>query len=979
MARKLILAEKPAVARDLARVLGIAARGEGSFAGDRYVITWCIGHLVELCEPAEYDPAWRRWAMSSLPMLPPRFQLRPSRATARQWRVVRELLQKREFAAVINACDAGREGELIFRYCYELADSRLPIERLWISSLTEQAIAQGFARLRPGGELDALAAAARCRSEADWLVGMNATRAVTLWRRSEQDVLCSLGRVQTPTLGLLAGREKAIIEFVPRDYFEVHAALGTAAAEAPSERFTGIWKHDGNRRLGERALGEAIVRRDEPLPAVVESVEEKTVREPPPLLFDLGALQQTANRRFGWSAKHTLSIAQALYEQHKLLTYPRTDSRHLSSDLIPQLPKIFAAVTEQPAFAPLLPTLSAAKPPRRVFQDSKVTDHHAIIPTPVTHTSARLSALSPDESKLLDLVARRFLAAFFPDAEFLQTRVVVRVGEAAAAAELSARKRKSRTAAPDSAPAEAAARENPAAAAAEPIMELPPPPDRYHGQGRVRLRSGWQEVAGIAEERAARGPAAARNTEAAEPDDEAEAAQSLPRLHEGQLLRAAYEVKSKKTQPPPRYTEATLLLAMAGAGKQLDDEALQEAMKDRGLGTPATRAAVIETLLDRGYIVRNGKQLQPTPLGMDLIARLPVPSLGSAQLTGEWEERLARMARGQESRAGFMADIAAYVQQIITAVKSAAPPTAVALSVPTHGTAGRTKPSRPAAGRGSRSRLPSRRAKAPESTTADEDRTAAPRSPTRTPKKRRLTRSRDESTPPQSRAKSTQPTARAAAKSPRSATEPKKAAARKPRLKAADPVLPDDFTPAVSRTPISRAQAPSARSKSRVVPAAPAPAARSLTPTPSSLPQGAWAAAPPQAHTSPATVPWRGPQLAATEKAVAVPPQPESAQAAVGRSVEPALACPRCRGGFLIWGRRAWGCSNFRACPLVIPYEFKGRRLGERDLRNLIERGESLPMLLAADRSGLEVRTRLRLSLSGQPDGFLLMVPVAGP
>lgn len=987
MARKLILAEKPAVARDLARVLGIAARGDGSFTGDRYVITWCIGHLVELCEPAEYDAAWRRWAMASLPMLPPRFQLRPSRATARQWRVVRELLRQREFASVINACDAGREGELIFRYCYELADCRLPIERLWISSLTEQAIAQGFARLRPGGELDSLAAAARCRSEADWLVGMNATRAVTLWRRSEQDVLCSLGRVQTPTLGLLAGREKAIIEFVPRDYFEVHAALGTAAAEAPGGRFTGIWKYDGNRRLGDRALGDAIVRRDEPLPAIVESIEEKTVREPPPLLFDLGALQQTANRRFGWSAKHTLSIAQALYEQHKLLTYPRTDSRYLSSDLIPQLPKIFTAVTEQPMFAPLLPALTAAKPPRRVFQDSKVTDHHAIIPTPVAHTHARLAALSPDESKLLDLVTRRFLAAFFPDAEFLQTRVVIRVGEAAAGSVLPARKRRSRPAASDSAQSEAAAPGSPnaAAGAVELLMELPPPPDRYYAQGRVRLRSGWQEVAGIAEERATRGPAG-RTADAAEQDDEAEAAQPLPRLHEGQFLSAAYEVKSKKTQPPPRYTEATLLLAMEGAGKQLDDEALQEAMKDRGLGTPATRAAVIETLLDRGYIVRQGKQLQPTPLGMDLIARLPVPSLGSAQLTGEWEERLARMARGQESRAAFMADIAAYVQQIITAVKGAAPPTAVALAAPAPGTPARSKPGRPAAGRGSRSRFPSRRsAQTPEPIAADEPLAAAPRRPTRTLKKRAATRSVDENPSPPSRAKSTRKknTGRAAAKSSRSATEPQSSATRKPRSKGSGLGLADDSMPAVSRLPPSRAPAPTARGRSsaaRAVQGAPAtaPAASSFAPILRSLPQDSFTAAPLRTP-QPAPAEWRGPHLAAAQKVETAPPQSESAKAAVGHPVEPALACPRCRVGFLIWGRRAWGCSNFRACPLIIPYEFRGRRLGERDLRNLIERGESLPMLLAADRSGQEVRTRLRLSLSGQPDGFLLMVPVAGP
>ncbi len=930
MARKLILAEKPAVARDLARVLGVVARGDGSFQDDRYVITWCIGHLVELAEPAEYNPAWRRWTLPALPMLPPRFQLRPSASTARQWRVVRELLQKREFAAVINACDAGREGELIFRYCYELADCRLPIERLWISSLTEQAIAQGFQRLRPGRELDALAAAARCRSEADWLVGMNATRAVTLWRRGEQGVLCSLGRVQTPTLGLLVGREKSIVEFVPRDYFEVHAALRTAAASAAEGRFTAVFKHGQKRRLGTRPLADAIAARDQPLPAVVESVDEKTVREPPPLLFDLGALQQTANRRFGWSAKRTLGIAQALYEQHKLLTYPRTDSRHLSSDLIPQLPKIFAALAEQPAFAPHLPTLTAAKPPRRVFQDGKVTDHHAIIPTPVAHTPARLAALSAEEGKLLDLVARRFMAAFFPDAEFLQTRVVVGVGAGASAAGSSA-------AGSSAAGSSAAAG---AAAAADLITSLPPLPDRYHAQGRVRLRAGWQEVAGLGEERASRTPGPRGQDGAEDEDDHDDAAQPLPRLQKGQPLSAAYEVKAKKTQPPPRYNEATLLAAMEGAGKQLDDEALQEALKDRGLGTPATRAAVIETLLDRGYITRQGKQLQPTPLGMDLIARLPVPSLGSAQLTGQWEERLSRMARGQESRAAFMADIAAYVQEIIAAVKAAPPPVAVALTIPAAVDKGEPK-GRFGAGRGSRARRET--ASLPLSEAGES-----------APAKKRV----------RSRAARSAPAARRSAPRTGPAADSRAAAETGPaaKRKTARPTSKRAAQSPAEKTPRARTPAPAKEGRAKTAPARARTSAPAIPPAPSRSPTSA-PAIPPAPSRSPTSAP-------------AIPPAP-SGPLAVGRSIEPPLGCPRCRVGSLIWGRRAWGCSNFRACPLIIPYEFRGRRLGERDLRNLIERGESLPMLLIDDSpAAREVRARLRLTLSGEPDGFLSMVPV---
>lgn len=1024
MARKLILAEKPAVARDLARVLGVVARGDGSFQDDRYVITWCIGHLVELAEPAEYNPAWRRWTLPALPMLPERFQLRPSAATARQWRVVRELLQKREFAAVINACDAGREGELIFRYCYELAGCRLPIERLWISSLTEQAIAQGFQRLRPGRELEALAAAARCRSEADWLVGMNATRAVTLWRRGEQDVLCSLGRVQTPTLGLLVGRERAIVEFVPRDYFEVHAALRVAAASEPEGRFTAVFKHEQKRRLATRPLAETIATRDQPLPAVVESVEEKTVREPPPLLFDLGALQQTCNRRFGWSAKRTLGIAQALYEQHKLLTYPRTDSRHLSSDLIPQLPKIFAALAEQPVFAPYLPTLTAAKPPRRVFQDGKVSDHHAIIPTPVAHSPARLAALSGEEAKLLDLVARRFMAAFFPDAEFLQTRVVVRVGADTATSgaapiathpgDKPARQRaRSRALVPQPdtaaapahpalpaagasavAPAGASASEalasgvsasgvsvsgvaasgvaasgsaaaGSAEGSADLITLLPPLPDRYHAQGRVRLRPGWQEVAGLGEERASRAPSP-RGQEGAEEDDHDDAAQSLPRLQKGQPLRAAYEVKAKKTQPPPRYTEATLLSAMEGAGKQLDDEALQEALKDRGLGTPATRAAVIETLLDRGYVTRQGKQLQPTPLGMDLIARLPVPSLGSAQLTGQWEERLSRMARGQESRASFMADIATYVQEIIAAVKSTPPPVAVALTVPAavgeprgRARADRSSrgagPSVPAKRRG-RTRVagsaPVTRRAAPRTVPAADDKAAADAEPVA---KRKTARSTSKRAAPRTSEKSPRP--RAPAKEGRAKPAPARARTSRAKAGSAAPAEP----PLPARAELYPATGPTwAEPPSRAWQAPTAPA--SWTDERPPLPTRARAAPPARSEPS--------------AGAGAIHPAPTE-PLAVGRPIEPPLGCPRCRAGSLIWGRRAWGCSNFRACPLIIPYEFRGRRLGERDLRNLIERGESLPMLLIDDSPGArEVRARLRLSLSGQPEGFLSMVPV---
>jgi DNA topoisomerase-3 len=644
----LILAEKPAVARDLARVLGVPAKGAGGcFRGGGYVITWCIGHLVELEEPAAYAPAWRRWSLQALPMLPEQFRLRPIKSTFRQWRIVRDLLRSREFAAVVNACDAGREGELIFRYCYELAGSRLPIRRLWVSSLTDQAIREGMAALRPGREFDHLAAAARCRAAADWLVGMNATRAVTLVRRATQDVLCSIGRVQTPTLGLIVRREHQIQTFVPQDYFEVHAAL-----KAPEGDFQAIWHSGKARRLAQAALAEEVAGRsraaaDRGAGPVVESIDEKVVREPPPLLFDLTSLQRTCNRRFGWPAQRTLKLAQELYERHKLITYPRTDSRYLTRDLVPLLPRHFAAIGEAPEYqgfvAPLLSRPPA--PPRRVFRESQA-DHHAIIPTTSALTAARLMALSGEERRLLDVVVRRFVGAFYPDAEFKQTRVEVRVGA-------------------DGPPG--------AGRPDEILKEVPAPPDRYEARGRVRLQAGWQEVAGFGEE----GERRKGDGEGAEEPDEA---QALPQLQVGQRLTGQFRCEARQTRPPPRYSEATLLSAMEAAGQHIEDEELRQQMKDVGLGTPATRAAIIETLIDRGYIERRGKQLIPTALGTDLILRLPVASLASAELTGRWEERLARIARGEEPQGAFMDDILAYVREVVAAVRAAPPPAAVELA-----------------------------------------------------------------------------------------------------------------------------------------------------------------------------------------------------------------------------------------------------------------------------------------------------------
>jgi DNA topoisomerase-3 len=670
---QLILAEKPSVARDLARVLGARAGrgGAGTIEVDKdRVITWCVGHLVELDEPASYDARWKAWRLDTLPMLPEHFRLRPVQSSADQLAHVRRLMRDGRFTEVVNACDAGREGELIFRYVYELAGCTLPVRRLWISSLTDEAIRQGFARLRPGRDYDALGDAARCRSEADWLVGLNATRAVTVRHRTGGDSpLYSIGRVQTPTLALVVARDRAIAAFVPTPFWEVKGKFATAAGEgfealwtvpAPSGRGRGVT------RLGAAPLADDLIARllaasaGGPASApVVEKVQGKRTREAPPLLFDLTSLQRTANRRFGLSAARTLEIAQALYETHKVLTYPRTDSRYLSRDLGATLPKLFGSLAghaEYRAFAERLrdevaepASLSRMTANRRVFDDGKVADHHAIIPT---GKSFDLAGLSRDERRLFDLVARRFLAAFYPEAEFAATEVVVRVGQGDGKAPVIAVAPK-----PEKPPAGDKGADKDDEPEAEILPALPPPPDRFVARGRVRLVAGWQEVAGFGGEGGAGAGA-----------DEGPA---LPVLTEGQALSGDYAAVARQTRPPPPLTEATLLAAMETAGRTIADEELRAAMKESGLGTPATRAATIETLIKRGFMLRAGKNLASTETGRALIQALPVPSLASPELTGRWEARLSRIARGLETRPAFMADIAGYVAEVVAAVRSA--------------------------------------------------------------------------------------------------------------------------------------------------------------------------------------------------------------------------------------------------------------------------------------------------------------------
>jgi DNA topoisomerase-3 len=657
-AMQLIVAEKPSVARDIARALGVSGKGDGCIEGGGWAITWCLGHLVEFEEPDAYDPAWKRWSLRTLPMLPAAFKLRPVRTSASQWRVVRTLLRDRRFEGVVNACDAGREGELIFRLCHELSGSRLPVRRLWISSLTDAAIRQGFSTLQPGARYDALADAARCRAEADWLVGLNATRAVTVRAREHGGQrLYSVGRVQTPTLAMLVERERAIRAFKPVAYWEVDGAFTLSTGGAFTARFT----FDRRTRFAREDLATQLIARvsGHPRPPTgprVERLDTRRQKTPPPGLFDLTALQRTANARYGLSAQKTLDLAQSLYETHKLLSYPRTDARHLPRAMHAVVPGILRVLGRQTAYAGFCTKLLGAPLPQpaRVFDDAKVRDHHAIIPTDAGTDPARLS---PDEAKIYDLVVRRFLGAFYPDAEHDLTVAVVCVGPATDAAP------------PPPPVAIERAEPNPDEARddnAERLLDaLPPSPDRFIARGRVRIVAGWQEVAGFGDAE----PGAKRSAKKPSDDSaEATAAPTLPPLRVGDTLTAKYTTACKATEAPRRYTEATLLAAMESAGRAVEDEALREALRERGLGTPATRASMIETLLAREYIVRQGKSLAPTLTGEALVAGLPVPALRSAELTGAWEERLVRMARGEETRDAFMRDIREAVVDLVQRV-----------------------------------------------------------------------------------------------------------------------------------------------------------------------------------------------------------------------------------------------------------------------------------------------------------------------
>ncbi|HOL70650.1 MAG TPA: DNA topoisomerase 3 [Bryobacteraceae bacterium] len=591
-----VLAEKPSVARDIASVLGAKTQGRGHLHGGGYIVTWALGHLVGLAQPHEIRPEWRRWRRDLLPMIPDEWPLVVCEETKDQFEVVRKILNSPRVSRIVCATDAGREGELIFRYIYEAAGCRKPFQRLWISSLTPEAIRKGFENLRDGREYDNLADAARGRSRADWLVGMNLSRAYTLAFKDE----LSVGRVQTPTLAMLVERELAIRAFVPEDYLEVVATF----SPRPGESYKGVWftETKGERQTRLPADGEqaaAIIERARSGEARIESIQAETQRMPPPLLYDLTELQRHANRLFGFSAEKTLQLAQSLYERYKLLSYPRTDSRHLSSDVAATLPAVVRAISAP--YAQLLAPGTGERPlSRRFVDDAKVTDHHAIIPTT---TPLEKASPPPDERKLYDLVCRRLLAAWMPDHISSTTTVITAIS-------------------------------NPGAL------------DRYLTSGTVVQQEGWKALDLKVKKDAAEDP--------------------LPSgLATGQPQTVAdVESVRKRTRPPKRFTDATLLTAMETAGKTLDEKELSEAMKECGLGTPATRAAIIEVLLKRGYVVRQGKTLAATDKGIRLI-EVVHPEVKSPAMTGQWEACLRRIERGTAQLEPFLKSIEDYVRDVV--------------------------------------------------------------------------------------------------------------------------------------------------------------------------------------------------------------------------------------------------------------------------------------------------------------------------
>jgi DNA topoisomerase III len=626
--KTLVIAEKPSVAQDIVRAItptaGKFEKHDEYFESDEWLITSAVGHLVEIQAPEEFDVKRGKWSFANLPVIPPYFDLKPMDKTKTRLNAIVKLTKRKDVGALVNACDAGREGELIFRLIQQYAKSKHPVKRLWLQSMTPAAIRDGFESLRSDQQMQGLADAARSRSEADWMVGINGTRAMTAFNsRDGGFFLTTVGRVQTPTLSVVVEREEKIRKFVSRDYWEIHASFLAEAGEYPAKWFDPKWKKaaaNADNAEPDAELKADRVWSEKEARAIADAVRGKSAtvtEESKPsttasgLLFDLTSLQREANGKFGFSAKTTLSIAQSLYERHKALTYPRTDSRALPEDYVPVVKQTFEMLAASP-MKHLAPHAATAlkgnyiKPSKRIFDNAKVSDHFAIIPT-----LQAPSGLSDAEQKLYDLVVRRFMAVFFPSAEYLvTTRISQAVGHS------------------------------------------------FKTEGKVLVKPGWLAIYG---------------KEAEDENTDEKDSKTLVAVKPGEMVRAEVcEAKGLKTRPPARYSEATLLGAMEGAGKTIDDDELREAMQEKGLGTPATRAATIEGLINEKYMLREGRELIPTAKAfqlMTLLRGLGVEELSRADLTGDWEYKLAQMEKGNLSRDTFMAEIAAMTKNLVDKAK----------------------------------------------------------------------------------------------------------------------------------------------------------------------------------------------------------------------------------------------------------------------------------------------------------------------
>ena len=630
--KTLVIAEKPSVAQDIVRALtplaGKFEKLEDHFENEKYVVTSAVGHLVEIQAPEEFDVKRGKWSFANLPVIPPHFDLKPMDKTKTRLNAIVRLAKRKDVSAFINACDAGREGELIFRLIQQYSKAKHPVQRLWLQSMTPQAIRDGFGALRSDKQMLPLADAARCRSEADWLVGINGTRAMTAFNsRDGGFFLTTVGRVQTPTLSVVVEREEQIRKFISRDYWEVHAGFAAEAGQYAGKWFDPKWKKAAANEAAGNLEPDAELRADRvwsarEAQAIADAVrgkkasvseESKPTTQASPLLFDLTSLQREANGKFGYSAKTTLSIAQSLYERHKALTYPRTDSRALPEDYLPVVRETFEMLAASP-MKHLAPHAATAlkggyiKPSKRIFDNAKVSDHFAIIPT-----LQSAQGLSEAEQKVYDLVVRRFMAVFFPSAEY---QVTTRIS----------------------------------------LVEQ----HSFKTEGKVLVRPGWLAIYG---------KEAQEESLAGEDRNPA----NLIAVKPGEMVGVeSVAPKALHTRPPARYSEATLLGAMEGAGKTVEDEELREAMQEKGLGTPATRSSIIEGLIAEKYMLREGRELIPTAKAfqlMTLLRGLGVEELSKAELTGEWEFKLAQMEHGKLSRESFMADIAAMTERMVRKAK----------------------------------------------------------------------------------------------------------------------------------------------------------------------------------------------------------------------------------------------------------------------------------------------------------------------